>query len=123
MVGTVDKHKTTSHLSSGRHEFFAKQAERQERCSSVPVQFMRLSDWWRAGKRGESLCLALFFGPVLPRPVPRDQSSPPLYDFPNMLESVSTECVVTGCLYKGFEAISYLARDRAFWNRVNSRRS
>lgn len=75
-----------------------------------------VSEWWRAVQRGEkSSCLALFSGPVLPRPVPRDQSSPPpLYDFPNMLKSVSTLCVVTGCLYRGLEAISYLARDRAF---------
>lgn len=58
--------------------------------------------------------LDLFFGPVLPRPVLRDQWSPPLYDFPYMLKSVSTKCVDTGCLYRGLEAISYRARERAF---------
>ena len=37
-------------------------------------------------------------------PVPRDQWTPPLWDFPYMLKSVSTKCVETGCLYRGLEA-------------------
>lgn len=63
----------------------------------------------------------LWVGPVLPSR--RIQWTPPLYDFPNMLKSVSTKCVVTGCLYRGLDAISYRARDRALWKRANSLRS
>lgn len=62
-------------------------------------------------------------GPVLPCPGRSNQWSPPLYDFPNMLKSVSTKCVETCCLYRGLEAISYRARDRALWKRANSLRS